>query len=59
LDAQGETRRNVEWIRDDAFYFNGHRFQSLWLFTPPTDVFDIFRCELGYAYSVRVASRHA
>jgi peptidoglycan-N-acetylglucosamine deacetylase len=40
----------VEWIRDDAAYFIMHRFQSLRPYTPPADVFDIFRRELDAAY---------
>jgi peptidoglycan-N-acetylglucosamine deacetylase len=33
----------VEWVRDDAVYFMMHRFQALRPYTPPSDVFDIFR----------------
>ncbi|MDQ4060109.1 MAG: polysaccharide deacetylase [Pseudomonadota bacterium] len=40
----------VEWVRDDAVYFMMHRFQSLRPYTPPTDVFDIFRREFDAAY---------
>lgn len=40
----------VEWIRDDAVYFMMQRFgQALRPYTPPTDVFDIFKRELDYA----------
>lgn len=39
----------VEWVRDDAVYFSMHRFQSLRPYTPPADVFDIFKRELDYA----------
>ncbi|MBN3802311.1 polysaccharide deacetylase [Paraburkholderia sp. Ac-20336] len=39
----------VEWIRDDAVYFNMHRFQSLRPYTAPADVFDIFKRELDAA----------
>jgi peptidoglycan/xylan/chitin deacetylase (PgdA/CDA1 family) len=41
----------VEWIRDDAAYFMMHRFQSLRPYTPPADVFDIFRRELDAAFA--------
>jgi peptidoglycan-N-acetylglucosamine deacetylase len=41
----------VEWIRDDAVYFSMHRFQSLRPYTPPTDVFDIWRRELDAAHA--------
>ena len=40
----------VEWIRDDAVYFAMHRFSALRPYTPPTDVFDIFRREFDAAY---------
>lgn len=40
----------VEWVRDDAVYFMMHRFQSLRPYTPPRDVFDIFRREFEAAY---------
>jgi peptidoglycan/xylan/chitin deacetylase (PgdA/CDA1 family) len=40
----------VEWVRDDAVYFMMHRFQSLRPYTPPADVFDIFRREFDAAY---------
>lgn len=41
----------VEWIRDDAVYFNMNRFAALRPYTPPTDVFDIFKREFDAAYS--------
>ncbi|MCW5750023.1 MAG: polysaccharide deacetylase [Alphaproteobacteria bacterium] len=41
----------VEWIRDDAVYFNMHRFSGLRPYTPPEAVFDIFRREFDGAYS--------
>jgi peptidoglycan/xylan/chitin deacetylase (PgdA/CDA1 family) len=40
----------VEWIRDDAVYFAMHRFSALRPYTPPTDVFDIFRRAFDAAY---------
>ena len=40
----------VEWIRDDAVYFNMNRFQALRPYTPPEAVFDIFRREFDRAY---------
>jgi hypothetical protein len=42
----------VEWVRDDAVYFWMHRFQSFRPYTPPNDVFDIFRREFDAAYDV-------
>jgi peptidoglycan/xylan/chitin deacetylase (PgdA/CDA1 family) len=49
-EPSGVVEVPVEWIRDDAVYFMMHRFQSLRPYTPPTDVFDIFRREFDYAY---------
>jgi peptidoglycan/xylan/chitin deacetylase (PgdA/CDA1 family) len=40
----------VEWVRDDAVYFMMNRFQAQRPYTPPTDVFDIFRRELDAAF---------
>ena len=52
LDGEptGVVELPVEWVRDDAVYFMMHRFQSLRPYTPPTDVFDIFRREFDAAY---------
>ncbi len=46
----GVVELPVEWIRDDAVYFNMQRFAGLRPYTPPTDVFDIFRREFDAAY---------
>lgn len=46
----GVVELPVEWVRDDAAYFMMHRFQGLRPYTPPTDVFEIFRRELDGAY---------
>ena len=53
LDGQdtGVVELPVEWIRDDAVYFNMNRFASLRPYTPPSDVFDIFKREFDGAYS--------
>jgi peptidoglycan/xylan/chitin deacetylase (PgdA/CDA1 family) len=40
-----------EWVRDDAVYFMMNRFQGLRPYTPPADVFDIFKRELDAAYA--------
>ena len=49
LDQDGEptgiVELPVEWIRDDAVYFNMNRFQALRPYTPPAAVLDIFRRE--------------
>lgn len=52
LDGEptGMVELPVEWIRDDAVYFNMNRFAGLRPYTPPADVFDIFRRELDAAY---------
>ena len=39
----------MEWIRDDAVYFNMARFDGLRPYTPPTAVFDIFKREFDGA----------
>jgi peptidoglycan/xylan/chitin deacetylase (PgdA/CDA1 family) len=49
-EPTGVVELPVEWVRDDAVYFMMHRFQSLRPYTPPTDVFDIFRREFDAAY---------
>lgn len=53
LDDQptGVVELPVEWVRDDAVYFSMHRFQQLRPYTPPSDVFDIFRREFEGAYA--------
>lgn len=47
----GMVELPVEWIRDDAVYFNMNRFSALRPYTPPTDVLDIFRREFDRAYA--------
>jgi peptidoglycan/xylan/chitin deacetylase (PgdA/CDA1 family) len=53
MDEQptGVVELPVEWIRDDAVYFNMNRFAALRPYTPPTDVFDIFKREFDAAYA--------
>jgi peptidoglycan/xylan/chitin deacetylase (PgdA/CDA1 family) len=46
----GVVELPVEWVRDDAVYFMMNRFQAQRPYTPPTDVFDIFRLEFDAAY---------
>lgn len=48
--ATGMVELPVEWIRDDAVYFNMNRFTALRPYTPPTDVLDIFKREFDRAY---------
>ena len=49
-EQSGVVELPVEWIRDDAVYFNMNRFASLRPYTPPADVFDIFKREFDAAY---------
>jgi peptidoglycan/xylan/chitin deacetylase (PgdA/CDA1 family) len=52
LDGEptGVIELPVEWVRDDAVYFWMNRFASHRPYTPPADVFDIFRREFDAAY---------
>ena len=50
-ESSGVVELPVEWIRDDAVYFNMNRFAGLRPYTPPADVFDIFRRELQGAHA--------
>ncbi|MBC5766406.1 polysaccharide deacetylase family protein [Ramlibacter albus] len=50
-EPTGVVELPVEWIRDDAVYFNMNRFAGLRPYTPPADVFDIFRRELQAAHA--------
>jgi peptidoglycan/xylan/chitin deacetylase (PgdA/CDA1 family) len=49
-EPSGVIELPVEWIRDDAVYFNMNRFASLRPQIAPADVFDIFKRELDAAY---------
>jgi peptidoglycan/xylan/chitin deacetylase (PgdA/CDA1 family) len=49
-ERTGIVELPVEWIRDDAVYFNINRFASLRPYTAPTTVLDIFRREFDAAY---------
>ena len=55
LDKAGEptgiVELPVEWIRDDAVYFNMNQHQALRPYTAPTTVLDIFRREFDQAYA--------
>jgi peptidoglycan/xylan/chitin deacetylase (PgdA/CDA1 family) len=54
LTADGEPTGIVElppeWIRDDAVYFNMHRFSAVRPYTPPSAVEEIFRGEFDGAW---------
>ena len=52
LDGEqtGVIELPVEWIRDDAVYFGMNRFSGLRPYTPPSDVYDIFKREFDAAY---------
>jgi peptidoglycan/xylan/chitin deacetylase (PgdA/CDA1 family) len=49
-ERTGIVELPVEWIRDDAPYFNMNRFAALRPYTPPPAVFDIFRREFDRAW---------
>ena len=49
-EETGVVELPVEWIRDDAVYFNMNRFAALRPYTPPSDVYDIFKREFDAAY---------
>lgn len=49
-ERTGIVELPVEWIRDDAVYFNMHRFSALRPYTPPEAVLNIFRREFDRAY---------
>ena len=49
-EPTGVIELPVEWIRDDAVYFNMNRFSGLRPHTAPEAVFDIFRREFEAAY---------
>jgi peptidoglycan-N-acetylglucosamine deacetylase len=48
--ATGIVELPVEWIRDDAVYFNMNRFTAHRPYTPPPAVLDIFIREFDRAY---------
>jgi peptidoglycan/xylan/chitin deacetylase (PgdA/CDA1 family) len=52
-EPTGMVELPVEWIRDDAVYFNMNRFQALRPYTAPEAVFEIFRREFDGAYEDR------
>jgi len=49
-EPTGVVELPVEWIRDDAVYFNMARFANLRPYTPPEAVFDIFKREFDAAH---------
>lgn len=49
-EPTGIVELPVEWIRDDAVYFNMNRFAALRPYTAPTTVLDIFQREFDGAY---------
>ena len=49
-EPTGVVELPVEWIRDDAVYFNMVRFANLRPYTPPEAVFEIFRREFDAAH---------
>jgi peptidoglycan/xylan/chitin deacetylase (PgdA/CDA1 family) len=49
-EPTGVVELPVEWIRDDAVYYNMNRFAGLRPHMGPADVFDIWRRELDMAW---------
>lgn len=49
-EPTGIVELPVEWIRDDAVYFNMHRFSALRPYTPPEAVLEIFTREFEGAW---------
>ena len=49
-EPTGIVELPVEWIRDDAVYFNMNRFQALWPYADPEAVLGIFRREFERAH---------
>jgi peptidoglycan/xylan/chitin deacetylase (PgdA/CDA1 family) len=52
-EPTGMVELPVEWIRDDAVYFNMDRFSSLRPYTPPSGVLEVFKAEFDGAYEER------
>lgn len=50
-EPTGMVELPVEWIRDDAVYFNMNRFQALRPYTDPETVLSIFRREFDRAHA--------
>jgi peptidoglycan/xylan/chitin deacetylase (PgdA/CDA1 family) len=49
-EPTGMVELPVEWIRDDAVYFNMDRFSALRPYTPPSAVLEVFQAEFDGAY---------
>ena len=49
-EPTGMVELPVEWIRDDAVYFNMERFSALRPYTPPSGVLEVFRSEFDGAW---------
>ncbi len=49
-EPTGVVELPVEWIRDDAVYFNMNRFSAHRPYTPPSSVLEIFKKEFDGAY---------
>ena len=50
-EATGVVELPVEWVKDDAVYFNMERFSGLRPYTPPSAVLEIFKAEFDGAYA--------
>jgi len=52
-EPTGMVELPVEWIKDDAVYFNMNRFSALRPYMPPSGVLEIFKAEFDGAYEER------
>ena len=52
-EPTGMVELPVEWIKDDAPYFNMVRFGAIRPYTPPSGVLEIFKSEFDGAYAER------
>ena len=52
-EPTGMVELPVEWIRDDAVYWNMDRFSALRPYTPPSGVLEVFKAEFDGAYEER------
>lgn len=50
-EATGVVELPVEWVKDDAVYFNMDRFSTLRPHTPPSAVLEIFKAEFEGAWN--------
>ena len=52
-EPTGMVELPVEWVKDDAVYYNMNRYSALRPYTPPSAVLEIFKAEFDGAYADR------